>query len=75
MNLSSFSRLLGAGRGRRRAARGKKQQHNERQARLRVDERVDLAALIAAVERDTDLVAFAYEPPTLSELFREAVAA
>ena len=27
------------------------------------------------VQRDTDLVAFAYEPPTLSELFREAVAA
>ena len=35
----------------------------------------DLAAMIATAQRDTDLVAFAYEPPTLSELFREAVAA
>ena len=35
----------------------------------------DLAAMIAAAQRDTDLVSFAYEPPTLSELFRQAVAA
>jgi ABC-2 type transport system ATP-binding protein len=45
------------------------------QARLRVEQGTDLAAMIAAAQRDTDLVAFAYEPPTLSELFREAVAA
>ncbi len=31
--------------------------------------------MISTAQRDTDLVAFAYEPPTLSELFREAVAA
>ena len=31
--------------------------------------------MLAAAQRDTDLVSFAYEPPTLSELFREAVAA
>ena len=43
--------------------------------RLRVEDGVDLAALIVAAQRETELVAFAYEPPTLSELFREAVAA
>jgi ABC-2 type transport system ATP-binding protein len=45
------------------------------EARLRVEQGDDVVALIAATQRDTDLVAFAYEPPTLSELFREAVAA
>jgi ABC-2 type transport system ATP-binding protein len=45
------------------------------EARLRVEQGNDVAAMIAAAQRDTDLVAFAYEPPTLSELFREAVAA
>jgi ABC-2 type transport system ATP-binding protein len=45
------------------------------EARLRVGHGADLAALIAAAQRTTDLVSFAYEPPTLSELFREAVAA
>jgi ABC-2 type transport system ATP-binding protein len=45
------------------------------EARLRVAHGVDLAALVAAAQRDTNLVAFAYEPPTLSELFRDAVAA
>ena len=49
-------------------------EHNG-EARLRVDPDIDLPQLTAAVQRDTDLVAFAYEPPTLSELFREAVAA
>ena len=48
---------------------------HEGQARLRVEQGADLAAMIAAAQRDTDLVSFAYEPPTLSELFREAVAA
>jgi len=47
----------------------------EGEARLRVEPGADLAAMIAAAQRSTDLVAFAYEPPTLSELFREAVAA
>ena len=36
---------------------------------------VDLAAMVAAARRTADLVSFAYEPPTLSELFRQAVAA
>ncbi len=45
------------------------------EARLRVDPLVDLAAMIIATQRETDLVAFAFEPPSLSELFREAVAA
>jgi ABC-2 type transport system ATP-binding protein len=45
------------------------------EARLRVEQGNDVVALIAAAQRDTELVAFAYEPPTLSELFREAVAA
>ena len=45
------------------------------EARLRVEQGTDLAVLAAAAQRDTDLVAFTYEPPTLSELFRDAVAA
>ena len=45
------------------------------EVRLRVDPDADLAAMVATVQRDTDLVAFSYEPPTLSELFRQAVAA
>ena len=46
------------------------------EARLRVEQDVDLAAMVRAAQgAGTDLVAFAYEPPTLSELFREAVAA
>jgi ABC-2 type transport system ATP-binding protein len=45
------------------------------QIRLRVDEDLDLAAVVAAARRGSDLVSFVYEPPTLSELFREAVAA
>ena len=43
-------------------------------ARLIVDQDVDLAALVAAARRTADLVSFAYEPPTLSELFRQVVA-
>jgi ABC-2 type transport system ATP-binding protein len=45
------------------------------EVRLQVDPSVDLPQFVTAIQRDTDLVAFAYEPPTLSELFREAVAA
>ena len=45
------------------------------QARLRVDCDTDLAALVTAVRDRADVVSFAYQPPTLSELFRQAVAA
>ena len=45
------------------------------EARLRVDRDVDLAAIVDIARRATDLVSFSYEPPTLSELFRQAVAA
>ncbi len=45
------------------------------QARLRVDRDTDLAAVVAAVHDTTDIISFAYQPPTLSELFRQAVAA
>ncbi|MDH5293449.1 MAG: ATP-binding cassette domain-containing protein [Acidimicrobiia bacterium] len=44
-------------------------------ARLRVDRDTDLASVVAAASHATDIVSFAYEPPTLSELFRQAVAA
>jgi ABC-2 type transport system ATP-binding protein len=43
-------------------------------ARLLVGHDVDLSALFAAAQA-ADLITFAYEPPTLSELFRQAVAA
>jgi ABC-2 type transport system ATP-binding protein len=42
--------------------------------RLRVARDVNVAALAAAARETSDLVSFAYEPPTLSELFRQAVA-
>jgi ABC-2 type transport system ATP-binding protein len=45
------------------------------QARLRVGCDTDLAAVVAAARDRADIVAFTYQPPTLSELFREAVAA
>jgi ABC-2 type transport system ATP-binding protein len=44
-------------------------------ARLRVDCDTDLAAVVAAAGSSGDVVSFAYQPPTLSELFRRAVAA
>jgi ABC-2 type transport system ATP-binding protein len=44
-------------------------------ARLRVDRDVDLATVVTVAGRAAEVVSFAYEPPTLSELFREAVAA
>jgi ABC-2 type transport system ATP-binding protein len=43
--------------------------------RLRVERDVDVASLLRDAQRDAQLIAFAYEPPTLSELFRQAVAA
>ena len=44
-------------------------------ARLRVGRDTDVAALLATVRDGADVVSFAYQPPTLSELFRQAVAA
>ncbi|RNM15791.1 ABC transporter ATP-binding protein [Nocardioides pocheonensis] len=43
--------------------------------RLQVAGDVDLAELVAEVRRSTDLVSFSYRPPSLPELFREAVTA
>jgi ABC-2 type transport system ATP-binding protein len=45
------------------------------QARLRVGRDTNLAALVAAALDRADIVSLTYQPPTLSELFREAVAA
>jgi ABC-2 type transport system ATP-binding protein len=45
------------------------------QARLRVGCDIDLAAVVAAARDRADIISFAYQPPTLSELFRQAVAA
>jgi len=44
------------------------------ETRLRVDGDIDVSDLAAFARRSTDLVSFAYQPPTLSELFRQAVA-
>ena len=44
------------------------------QARLRVAPDCDLSAVVAAASC-SGIVSFAYHPPTLSELFRQAVAA
>jgi ABC-2 type transport system ATP-binding protein len=44
-------------------------------ARLRVSRDTDVAALLATVQDTADVVSFAYQPPTLSELFHQAVAA
>ena len=45
----------------------------EGETRLRVDRDIDLGAVVAFARRSTDLVSFAYQPPTSSELFRQAV--
>ena len=45
------------------------------QARLRVGRDTDLAAVVAAARDRAEVVSFAYQPPTLLELFRKAVAA
>ena len=45
------------------------------EARVRVAPGADLAAMVESAQRSTDLVAFDYGPPTLPELFRQAVAA
>ena len=44
-------------------------------ARLRVGRDTDLAAVVTAARDRADIVSFTYQPPTLSELFRQAVAA
>ena len=44
-------------------------------ARLQVDRDADLSAVVATARSGGDVVSFAYQPPTLSELFRQAVAA
>jgi ABC-2 type transport system ATP-binding protein len=44
-------------------------------ARLRLARTIDVADVAAAVERAATVDAFTYQPPTLSELFRQAVAA
>jgi ABC-2 type transport system ATP-binding protein len=43
--------------------------------RLRVEGPADVAAVVAAASDSTEIVSLVYQPPTLSELFREAVAA
>jgi ABC-2 type transport system ATP-binding protein len=50
-------------------------QAGDSQARLRVEGGTDVATVLAAVDDRADIVSFTYQPPTLSELFREAVAA
>ena len=44
------------------------------QVRLCVGRDIDVAAVLAAARDRADLVSFTYQPPTLSELFRQAVA-
>lgn len=43
------------------------------QVRLRVDRRVDVADVVAAITGGIEVTSFTYQPPTLSDLFREAV--
>ena len=44
-------------------------------ARLRVDQASDAAEVLAVAQSSGEIVSFTYQPPTLSELFRRAVAA
>jgi ABC-2 type transport system ATP-binding protein len=44
-------------------------------ARLRVPRSLDVGATVALARQSADVVSFSYQPPTLSELFRQAVAA
>ena len=46
---------------------------SEGRARLRVRRDTELAAVVAPVHDATEVISFSYEPPTLSELFRQAV--
>ena len=45
------------------------------EALLRIDRDADLSTVVAVARQTPDIVSFAYEPPTLSEMFRQAVAA
>jgi ABC-2 type transport system ATP-binding protein len=45
------------------------------QVRLRVGRDTDVAVLLDTVRDRAEIVSFAYQPPTLAELFRQAVAA
>ena len=45
------------------------------EVRLRIDQDADLAEVIAITRNTPDIVSLVYQPPTLSELFRQAVAA
>jgi ABC-2 type transport system ATP-binding protein len=47
---------------------------SEGHVRLRVKRDADLADLVTRVASHTEIVSFSYQPPTLPELFREAVA-
>jgi ABC-2 type transport system ATP-binding protein len=47
----------------------------DQRARLKLDGTADLEAVITEARRSSQLISFAYQPPTLSDLFREAVAA
>ena len=42
---------------------------------LRVGPKSDLERIVAIARRETDVISFSYQPPTLSELFRKAVMA
>jgi ABC-2 type transport system ATP-binding protein len=46
---------------------------SERHIRLRVKRDADLDRLMTGVTRGIGVLSFSYQPPTLSELFREAV--
>ena len=48
---------------------------NNGRARLRVGSGGDVAAVLTTLQDSADIVSFTYQPPTLSELFCEAVAA
>ena len=50
-------------------------QARDGRARLRVDRATDLAAVVTAARDLPDLISFTYQPPTLSDLFRQAVTA
>ena len=50
-------------------------QAGDGQALLRVGRDTDVAALLAVIRDCAELVSFSYQPPTLSELFRQAVTA
>ena len=48
---------------------------NDGRARLRVGSGSDVAAVLTTLQDSADIVSFTYQPPTLSELFCEVVAA